>query len=82
MLFYLRNNSCRSEPYVCNVHRSEFGYEESPNWALCLTLVDLLLSRGMAAACLLDRCQSVSLQLVSDSRDNINREVDQYFVIG
>ncbi|CAI8002630.1 Zinc finger FYVE domain-containing protein 26, partial [Geodia barretti] len=62
--------------------RSEFGYEESPNWALCLTLVDLLLSRGMAAACLLDRCQSVSLQLVSDSRDNINREVDQYFVIG
>ena len=64
------------------VHRSEFYYEESPNWALCLTLVELLLSRGIAAAYLLDRCHSVSLQLVSDSRDHVNREVDQYFVIG
>lgn len=70
---------------ICTMYSppsAEFYYEESPSSALCLTLVDLLASRRLAAALLLDRCHVVSLQLVADTHGRVNQEVDRFFVIG
>lgn len=62
--------------------RRVFYYEQTPNTALCLALVDLMGDPAMAASYLLDCCHSVSAQLVPDSHGRTNKEVDHYFVIG
>ena len=59
--------------------RKAFYYERTPNTTLFISLLDLLDSKKLAAAFILDCCRTVSVQLMPDSTHS--DEIDHNFVI-